>query len=120
MSFVFFCIFTKSLPSKILAKLEAIFEHRWSGPTECAKPVEIGIRQKMQIFLKVLNTLLPAGAADLIALRAVRQAEFGIAVYCVAELPKRRTCVILGPAFLHRVNYSGIGTHLHEDEPVLF
>ena len=56
----------------------------------------------------------------LIALRAVRQAEFGIAVYCVAELPKRRTCVILGPAFLHRVNYSGIGTHLHEDEPVLF
>ena len=42
----------------------------------------------MQIFLKVLNTLLPAGAADLIAVRAVRRAEFGIAVYCVAELPK--------------------------------
>ena len=49
--------------------MEAIFEHRWSGPTECAKPVEIGIRQKIQIFLKVLNTLLPAGAADLIASR---------------------------------------------------
>ena len=49
--------------------MEAIFEHRWSGPTECAKPVEIGIRQKMQNFLKVLNTLLPAGAADLIASR---------------------------------------------------
>ena len=48
------------------------------------------------------------------------RAELGIAVYCVAELPKRRTCVILGPAFLHRVSYSGIGTHLHEDEPVLF
>ena len=62
----------------------------------------------------------PAVGGGLIALRAIRRAEFGIAVYCVAELPKRRTCVILGPAFLHRVNYSGIGTHLHEDEPVLF
>ena len=68
---------------------------------------------------ELLRTVTSA-RGKLIALRAVRQAEFGIAVYCVAELPKRRTCVILGPAFLHRVSYSGIGAHLHEGEPVLF
>ena len=56
----------------------------------------------------------------LIALRAVRRAEFGMAVYCVAELPNRRTCVILCVAFLHRMNYSGIGVYLHEGEAVLF
>ena len=79
----------------------------------------MGARSKIRKFM---YGVVPGSSIvhNLIALRAVRQADFGIAVYCVAELPKRRTCVILGPAFLHRVSYSGIGTHLHEDEPVLF
>ena len=75
--------------------------------------------QQLQVCVS-LSLATHAIHSYLIALRAVRQAEFGIAVYYVAEVPKRRTCVILGPAFLHRVSYSGIGTHLHEGESVLF
>ena len=50
-------------------KLGAFFGNRWCGPAECAKPVETRIRLKTPIFLKILNTLFPAGAADLIAPR---------------------------------------------------